>query len=102
MVSIMFLFYKILLKLNFTLHNFYFGGMWLMPYLSTYLLIPLLGLGKYFLKNFDHSWLEKLSGQGVYLFASANRLKIDKFNILNLKSYLMFFFFLLILFFIYI
>jgi len=85
---------------GFSFPRLYFGLIWFMPNLSTFFIYPLLGLGNFFLKNFDHSWVEKLSGQGVFLKIRASRIKIDIISLLNLKTFLFFFIFFLVVIFV--
>nr|YP_010502036.1 NADH dehydrogenase subunit 5 [Tomocerus caputiviolaceus]UXC95411.1 NADH dehydrogenase subunit 5 [Tomocerus caputiviolaceus] len=92
-ISLMFMFTKnFFLLLKMKLMVFHHGMMWLLPFLSTALFIPVLKMGSYLLKNFDHGWLEQYSGQYIYLKITSSSLKIDFLNNLNLKSYLMIFF----------
>lgn len=98
LVTVVIIFTKrLVLSLKITLLKFYFGTMWFLPYISTLLLVPILKLGSYFLKNFDQGWLEDYSGQYIYLKISSSSIKIDFFNNLNIKSYLLIFFFLITL-----
>jgi len=74
----------------------YHGIIWLLPYLSTVILEPLLNFGSFFLKNFDQGWLEEYRGHYIYKKISLSSVKIDFINNLNIKSYILIFFFLVI------
>nr|QIT06563.1 NADH dehydrogenase subunit 5 [Tomocerus qinae] len=89
----------VIVKMN--LMFFYHGMMWLLPYISTSFFIPFLAYGSYLLKNFDQGWLENYSGQYLYSKIGKSSIKIDFFNNLNLKSYLMIFFFLVVFIFVF-
>nr|QGT34992.1 NADH dehydrogenase subunit 5 [Orthonychiurus folsomi] len=70
----------------------FMGGMFFMPYLSTFLFLPWLKVGKMIIKIFDHGWLELLGGQGFMISAKVISFSTDKWNFLSLKLYLSMFF----------
>ena len=97
---LLFFTYNITLSHKFSLIKLYFGGIWFIPNLSTFFIIPTLLIGKFILKSFDQTWLEKISGQGIYYKVTLKGVSIDFLNNLNLKSYILLFFFVLVAFFI--
>jgi len=54
-VSFILLTLKVLLNVNYSVSQVYYGGIWFIPYLSTLLIMPLLTIGKYIIKNFDQT-----------------------------------------------
>jgi NADH-ubiquinone oxidoreductase chain 5 len=71
-----------------TVNRFYFGRMWLLPYISRIFLSPLLKIGWDLIKFADHGWLEHIGGQGAIKFFAELGSYTDLFNYLNLKFYL--------------
>nr|YP_010895152.1 NADH dehydrogenase subunit 5 [Iteaphila macquarti]WJW73678.1 NADH dehydrogenase subunit 5 [Iteaphila macquarti] len=83
----LFFFNKSLIFMN--LSNF-LGGMWFMPYISTYgMIFTPLNLGGMVIKSFDQGWSEFLGGQKIY----STLVYYSRFNQLmqnnNLKIYLL-------------
>lgn len=75
----------------------FIGRIFFLPGLSSVLLIPLLQLGKFVIKTFDHGWLEYIGGQGIITNLKNLSLKIDILNALGLRVYLFLFIILILL-----
>jgi len=80
---------------NITSH--FAGGMWFLPYLSSFFFMPSLKIGGKVLKRLDQGWLENLGGQGIFKLINRWGRNTDYFNSVNIKFYL-FLFFLILLF----
>lgn len=86
---------KRLFTVVFTGRSLYFvGSMWLLPYISTLVFMPLVKIGEKLLKFFDQGWLEQLGGQGFYKKASSYSSVLDYSITLGVKTYLLTFLFL--------
>nr|WAX39136.1 NADH dehydrogenase subunit 5 [Anaplecta sp. 3 ZQW-2020] len=79
-----------LLSFTFYHSSYFYGGMWFMPFLSTYGLVvpPLLG-GYAVVSYFDFGWSEYYGGQGVFSFFMFLGNLNQWFQYNNLKFYLM-------------
>jgi len=76
---------------------YFLGGMWFLPFLSTFLMVKPLRLGAYLLKYLDQGWMEELGGQGRFYKIVINTASMDKWSLLGLKSYLILFFIFMIM-----
>nr|ULR86955.1 NADH dehydrogenase subunit 5 [Macquartia sp. 4 HNL-2022a] len=83
---------------NKSLSMYYFssflGGMWFMPYISTYgvIMYPLL-VGKFSMKVFDQGWSEYFGGQLLYYNLIKSSQLVQNLHNNNLKIYLLSFIF---------
>lgn len=75
----------------------FLGGISYLPYLSTFLFIDSLIIGKFIIKSLDHGWLEYAGGQGFINYLKILSLNVDKWNFLWLKIYLTLFFLIILL-----
>nr|YP_009756944.1 NADH dehydrogenase subunit 5 [Lepidocyrtus fimetarius]QIM14972.1 NADH dehydrogenase subunit 5 [Lepidocyrtus fimetarius] len=71
----------------------FFGSMWFMPLVSTYMIMGGLRLGEYLVKNLDQSWVEYLGGQGTFMLLSSNSSILDFNSFSGMKMYFLGFFF---------
>src|SRR6478672_831720 len=67
---------------------FFIGSMWLLPYVSTVIFMPLIKIREGLLKIFDQGWLEQLGGQGLIKKASQYSAPVDYFISRGVKTYL--------------
>nr|WAX39149.1 NADH dehydrogenase subunit 5 [Anaplecta sp. 3 ZQW-2020] len=79
-----------LLSFTFYHSSYFYGGMWFMPFLSTYGVVvpPLLG-GYAVVSYFDFGWSEYYGGQGIFSFFMSLGNLNQWFQYNNLKFYLM-------------
>ena len=89
---------SLLITIIFYKANFYFWGlMWFLPHISVNYSVIILGVGKKLITYFDQGWIEKFGGLGINSKLRSVSIKLDVFNNLNLKSYLLFFIILLVI-----
>nr|YP_010620909.1 NADH dehydrogenase subunit 5 [Anaplecta omei]WAX39201.1 NADH dehydrogenase subunit 5 [Anaplecta omei] len=79
-----------LLSIIFYRSVYFYGGMWFMPFLSTYgVIMPSLSGGYVIVKDFDFGWSEYYGGQGMFSFFMSFSNLNQWFQYNNLKFYLM-------------
>lgn len=72
---------------------YFAGSIWLLPFISSFLFMPIINFGVKILKFTDQGWTEFLGGQGVINKSSSLvSSKLDTLNIVNLKFFLFSFF----------
>nr|AFP16913.1 NADH dehydrogenase subunit 5 [Melasis buprestoides] len=71
----------------------FFGSMWFMPSLSTYIIKFPLFLGGVYYKIFDHGWAEFVGAQNIYFKLSYNSGSLTNFFSFNVKVFLFFYFY---------
>jgi NADH-ubiquinone oxidoreductase chain 5 len=75
---------------------YFFGSMWLLPFLSSVLFIPVTKLGEILVKVLDQGWLEQYGGQGILNVLREGGSVVDYFYGVDIKLYLLSFFFILV------
>jgi hypothetical protein len=75
---------------------YFLGSMWLLPFLSTILFMPLVHLGESLVKFFDQGWVEYFGGQGSIQSLKKYSSFLDYYLSLGVKSYLLVFMFIVV------
>jgi len=71
--------------------------MWNLPFIRVVYLRASLKMGGIYSKHLDQSWLEYIGAQGSYRNFVQFGYLFDKFNLLNIKSYLIIFIYFLVI-----
>lgn len=75
---------------------YFMGSIWLLPYISTFVFMPLTKIGEGILKMMDQGWLEQIGGQGAINKFNNFSAPIDYFASRGVKTYLFTFFLLFV------
>lgn len=76
---------------------YFYGNIWGLPIISTFIYIKSMWVGIFLLKFVDQGWLEELGGQGGFNKLRVKSSYLDNWNILRVKSYLFLFFIIILI-----
>jgi len=72
--------------------DFFFGFIWLLPFLTTIMFMLLTKVGEGLIKRADQGWIEYIGGPGFMAHSQGGAVIIDTLNVTNIKRYIFAFF----------